>query len=75
MVGVAYKQDTYNKPPFLAVVTTEDLFLAQAVVPNVILAKYRQMIVKIAVLLSTRQTDFSHKFGSTRIVFDVKLNF
>ena len=68
-------QDTYNKLPFLAVVATEKLFLAQAVMPSVVLAKYRELIAKMAVLLSTRRTDFNHKFGSTGLVSDVKLNF
>ena len=70
-----HKQDTYNKPPFLTVITTEELFLAQAVVPSVVLAKYRELTAKMAVLSSKRRTDFSHKFGSTRLVSDEKLNF
>ena len=52
LVWLLHKQDTYNKPPFLAVVTTEELFLAQAVVPSIVLAKYRELIVKMAVLSS-----------------------
>ena len=75
MVWLLHKQDTCNEPPFLAVVTTEEVFLAQAVVPSVVLAKHRELIAKMAVLSSTHQTDFSHKFGSTRLVSDVKLNF
>ena len=70
-----HKQDTYNKPPFLTVVTTEELFLAQAVVPSVVLAKYRELIAKMAVPSSKHRTDFSHKIGSTRLMSYVKLNF
>ena len=75
MVWLLHKQDTYNKPPFLTVITTEELFLAQAVLPSIVLAKYRELIMKMAVLSNTHRTDFSHKFGSTRLVSDVKLNF
>ena len=70
-----HKQDTYNKLLFLTVITTEELFLAQAFLPSVVLAKYRELIVKMAVLSSKRRTDFNYKFGSTRLVSDVKLNF
>ena len=69
------KQDAYNEPPFLSVVTTEELFLAQAVVPSIVIAKYRELIAKMAVLSSTHRTDFSHTFSSTRLASDVKVNF
>ena len=75
LVWLLHKQDTYNKPPFLTVLTTEKLFLAQAVVPSVVPAKYRELIAKMAVLSSKHQTDFSHKFRSTKLVSDIKLNF
>ena len=77
MVGVVATQTghLYNKLPFLTVITTEKLVLAQAVVPSIVLAKYRELIEKMGVLSSKRKTDFSHKFGSTRLVSDVKLSF
>ena len=75
LLWLLHKQDTWNKLPFLTVVTTEKLFLAQAVVPSVVLAKYRELIVKMVVLSSKCQTDFSQKFGSTKLMSDIKLNF
>ena len=60
------KQDTYNKLSFFTVVTSEELFLAQAVVQSIVLAKYIELIAKMAVLSSKHRTDFSHKFCSTR---------
>ena len=77
MVGVAATQTghLHNKPPFLTIVTTKELFLAHAVVPSIVLDKYRELIAKTAVLSRTCLTDFSHKFGSIRLMSDVKLNF
>ena len=73
MVGVAATQAGNLQKT--TVVTTEELFVAQAVVPSVVLAKYRELIMKIAVGSSKHRTDFSHKFGSTRLVSYVKPNF